>query len=275
MAEETSGIQNKWLLIIALALGFIAVMIYNVHIQAIKRSLESDVVEVVRVLEDLAVGDRVTADAIEKTEIPRPAAQAVGDVVLWKNRQQILRDAGYNVKRPVDKNELLLWTDVSGTIDRRREIAPPGTIRKPLNIETDESPGESLQRGDYINILGIFSPPGSPTKYYRVIEGVPVTAVGGVVADEDDDRARRSARRMRSYRRIEIAVSKDVSEQLSNLETHRLGDWKLEVQRVGENLPPNHGQINPVLKPLAAKARVIEGPRAPSPSDEPTYAPID
>lgn len=267
MAEEKSGIQNKWLLIIALALGVVVVVIYNAHVTAIKQSIESDMIEVVRVTEQLSAGERVTADVIEKHEIPQAWVQTMGDPVRWSERETILRSATYDLKRPIGKDEVLRWSDVSGAVDRRREKAPPGTIRKIINIATDQSPGESLQSGDYINLLGIFSPPGGETRYYRVIEGVPFLNAGGVVSGNDIDSGRRGSRPMSSYRRIEIAVTKEVSEQLSNLETHLMGEWKLEIMRIGESLPLDHGQVNAALKQLAEQARppISRGTAAPLP----------
>jgi hypothetical protein len=265
MAEEASSIQNKWLLIIAIALGIIVVVIYNAHVKAIKAAQESDMVSVVRLNKDFRVGDRVTADAIEKADISRDALAAVGDVVLWNNRESVLRDAGYTIKRPVSKDQLLLWTDVSGTAGRedRREKAPEGTIKITLNIESGQSPGDVLRVGDHINLVGMFSVAGSPLQNYFVITGVPVVGVGGA-GPEDDDDARGGRRAMRSYRRINLAVTPDISLKLKNLETHLVGNWSVDVLPANAPLPINAGKINPALETLANEARAPEAPFVPA-----------
>ncbi|NBB96163.1 MAG: hypothetical protein GVY16_10555 [Planctomycetes bacterium] len=276
MAEEASSIQNKWLLIIAIALGIIVVVIYNAHVKAIQQAQESNMVSVVGLNRDLRVGDRVTADAIEKVEHSQDALAAVGDVVLWENRASVLRDAGYSIKRSVSENDLLLWSDVEGGAnDRKRpEKAPEGTLKITLNIESRRSPGDVLRVGDHINLVGMFTVAGSSLKNYFAMKGVPVVGVGGAGPQDDDD-ARGGRRAMRSYRRINLAVTPEISLKLKNLETHLVGNWSVDVLPANASLPADHGTINPALQTLANEARAPEAPFVPAGgnggADKPVY----
>ena len=66
MSEPAQGIQNKWLLIIAVVLALVVVFLYNAHISAIKSELEGKTVSVVQMAKDLPVGERITARHIKK-----------------------------------------------------------------------------------------------------------------------------------------------------------------------------------------------------------------
>ena len=257
MAEETQGIQNKWLLLIAVVLGVIVVLIYNAHIRAIRAEQKGKTVAIIQVNKDLKLGEKITARHIKMEEIPHGSEKAFGKVLKWEDRNFVLALGGRRVNQPVMKGQYLLWDhvmDYSGS--RASGKLGDGMVAIPIEFDSDKSLGDILSVGDTVNLKGVFDLKGGQYKTYRIISGVRVMNVGGRGAAGGAG-AGRGRTGMKSYRRITIEVSPKVSLELSNLMTHMHGDIQLELNQASTRLPPNAGEINPLLEPLTAKARPI------------------
>lgn len=254
MAEPVEGIQNKWLLLLAVVLALVVVFLYNAHIRAIRSEREGNTVEVVQMAKDLPAGERITARHIKKAEIPRDTAEAYGKVWRWKDRDVLTEYGGKVIHRTMRKDEYLLYDYIDETLGGRpSQKLAEGMVGIAVEFDAEQSLGDMLAPGDTVNLKGVFPAPGGTYRTYRILSDVRVMNVGGVgAADEADSSLRRASGG--NYRRITIEVSPDVSLKLSNLLTHIVGRVQVELNPAGA-VTGRPGEINPELEPLAAQAR--------------------
>lgn len=252
MAQPVQGIQNKWLLIIAVVLALVVVVLYNAHIRAIRSEQEGRTLAVVQMAKDLPAGEKITAKHITRAEIPRDSADAYKKVWKWKDREILTGYGGKVIHRTLNKGEYLLYDyvdDVGGSRASRK--LADGMVGIGIEFDRDQSLGDLLAPGDTVNLKGVFPTPGGIQKTYRIVSDVRVMNVGGVGATEDASRARRA----RNYQRITIEVTPDVSLKLSNLLTHMIGEVQVELNPAGISATAQPGQINPQLDYLASQAK--------------------
>jgi len=255
MAEPVQGIQNKWLLIIAVVLALVVVFLYNAHIRAIRSELEGKTVEVVVMAKDLPAGEKITARHIARAVIPRDSAEAYGKIWPWKYRDVLTEHGGKVIHRALHKGEYLLYDyvdDAGGA--RASQKLGDGMVGITIEFSRDQSLGDMLAPGDTVNLKGVFPTPGGTYRTYRMLSDVRVMNVGGVGAADETGGAG-SLRRARNYQRITIEVTPDVSLKLSNLLTHLVGDVQVELNQAGLSGSTQPGQISPELEYLAAQAR--------------------
>ena len=69
MAEETQGVQNKGLLLIALILGLVVAVVYNLHIAQVKRAQRGTMVHLLRYRRAMEAGDVVKADDVDRKSV--------------------------------------------------------------------------------------------------------------------------------------------------------------------------------------------------------------
>ncbi len=261
--ETSQGIQNKWLLLIAIVLGVVVVFIYNAHVSAIREEMKGKAIEVVEMARDLDAGQRLTTRHIRMAEIPRGEAAAFGRVVRWSDRHRLLVRGGKHVNQKLSKGDYLQYDHLpggSGLVPSSK--ITEGMVLRGLQFSKDQSPGDALMPNDTINLLGVFSVGGGKPRMYRMIEGVRVLNIAGRgAADRNLSGASSSA--TRSYRQISIELRKDVALDLANLLTHMQGEIGLELNRRGDKPSMNAGRINPDLKKLASYAKpVVRGGRS-------------
>lgn len=257
MAEQTQGIQNKWLLIIAVVLALVVVLLYNAHIHAIRSELEGKTVAVVQMAKDLPAGERITARHIKKAVIPKDSAEAYGKIMPWKYRDMLTEHGGKVVYRTLRKDQYLLYDyidDASGS--RASQKLGDGMVAIPIEFDRDQSLGDMLAPGDTVNLKGVFPTTGGTHKTYRILSDVRVMNVGGGGAMEGSGRSRRSPR-TKNYRRITIEVRPEVSLKLSNVLTHMIGDVQIELNQAGPGGVGEAGRINPQLELLASQAKAV------------------
>ncbi len=255
MAEPVQGIQNKWLLIIAVVLALLVVFLYNAHIRAIRSELEGKTVEVVQMAKDLPAGEKITARHITKAVIPKDSADAYGKIWQWKDRDMLTEFGGNVIHRSMHKGEYLLYdyVDAAGGARASQKLGD-GMVGITIEFSRDQSLGDMLAPGDTVNLKGVFPTPGGVYKTYRMLSDVRVMNVGGVGAADDAGRAG-ATRQVRNYQRITIEVTPDVSLKLSNLLTHLVGDVQVELNQSGLAGTAQPGLINPELEYLAAQAK--------------------
>ncbi len=256
MAEQTQGIQNKWLLLIAVVLAVVVVIIYNAHIRAVRNELVGEKVALVKVTRDFKRGEKITARNVEREMIPRSSEKAFGNVLRWEDLDILRESGGRLINQPINKGQLLLWDHL---LDFQRS-RPSNTLREgmvaiPIEFDADQSLGDILSVGDTVNLKGVFSVGDKPAQTYRIISAVRVLNVGGQGAIEQTGKNAMRAGGMKNYRKMTVEVDEDVSLKLSNLLSHMLGKVQLELRRRDERMPPDAGKINQALESLANQAR--------------------
>jgi Flp pilus assembly protein CpaB len=246
MAEDkTQGVQNKWLLIIAVVLGLVTVFIYSEHIDAIRDHENANKVSIIEVKRNLRQGDNISLKDIKKTEVPRLEKKSLGNVMLWPQDKSLA--IGKPVNQAINKGQFLLTQHLYGSSAEKytRKIAD-GMVGRSITFNADSSVGDLLSPGDTVNLMGNFRVGGRGAyKIYRILDYVRVVGVGGKTVLG-------VGKGMSNYRKITIEVTPEVSEQLVSVLTHLKGDLEMDVNRDGATPPDDGtaGKMNEDLKPL-------------------------
>ncbi|MGB2821822.1 MAG: RcpC/CpaB family pilus assembly protein [Phycisphaerae bacterium] len=249
--EERSGVQNVWLLLIALGLGVIVVVIYNVHIYRVRQEGRGQTIRLIRVTRDMEPGDKIAAEDLVVKLVPKQYESSLGNVVDADNLDFAI---GNTVNQGIEKDQWLLWGHITN-VDKSRpaNVISRGNVAVTVPLESSMVPGDILRHNDRVNIVGHL-PSGEAVKTYRIMEGVRVLAIGGQGLEPARSISGPPKRQagMRSYRNITIEVSPTVSIELANVLTHVAGRCWVELLSSNESKKPTYGRINPQLKDLAA-----------------------
>ena len=254
MAEETPGVQNKGMLIVSLVLAALLVVVYNLHVSAVRSESRGTYEKVIRVVRDIRAGETLNAADIEVIDMNSRIVKRLGNVVKASEQATAV---GMRVTQPVRRGELLMWAHLTGEQGGR----PSATIRQgyqgvPLDIDPRWSPGGLLQQGDTVDVIGIISLQGKPPKAYVIVPSVQVCGIAGVpnTPERVTERGKVVSNSVaRRYRSITVEIRPDQVLPLMNVLTHVEGGVRVVVRRQGEKVPPNAGLVNPTLADLPAK----------------------
>lgn len=239
--QETPGIRNKWLLVIAAVIALVVVVLHNVHVAGLQSRARGQQIRLLQTRADLEPGDRIERADLEVVAIRAENAEPFGNVLGEQDIQFALR---VSVNQSVPAGRWLTWGHLLASgAPRPSEKIPPGKVS--CLVPIDSSPGDLLAVGDRVNILGVFSADGGEARTYRVIESVPVLAIEGRTAP---------GTRRTSYRQVQVIVDRDVSPRLKNVLTHSRGGVWLEVLNPETPIGEDAGQINNELSSLARSA---------------------
>jgi hypothetical protein len=256
--EERSGVQNVWLLLIALGLGLIVVVIYNVHIYRVRQEGRGQTIRLLRVTRDLEPGDKIGVDDVVVKPVAKQYQSSLGSVVDAENLDFAI---GSTVNTAVGKDQWLQWGHITDTGTKSDNEISPGNVGLGVPLDSRMVPGDILRPNARVHIVGLL-PVGGSLKTFRIIEGVRVVAVAGAGLQpaKTMDRAARAEKGPRSYRSISIEVAQDVSLEFANVLTHVSGSCWVELVSSRERNSKNWGRINPLLKELAAQpSRPLKG----------------
>ena len=259
MAEETPKVQNKGLLLVAVALGIIVAVIYNAHITAVRNEGKGQVVRLLQMTTAKNAGEVIEEKDVTSVPIEKSNAERLGQVVTEDQKGFVINR---RIADSVQQGQWLLWSHLTG--HERVTFEPTkGHVMQSFEINPKCS-SPLLQPGNYVNILGRLSLAGKPPRYYRIIQGVRVLATGSNIieqpTDDPRDRARMSSR---AYRGITIEIDPNVNLQLKNIFS-RLPEIDIEVvpnEMVLKMGPGVVGKINPQEPDLLKLAETaVAGP---------------
>ena len=143
MAEKTKDVQNLWLLAIAIVLGLLAVVIYNMHISAIRNENQTRMLKVITVTQDIRSGLRLKRSFLSEEEIIRDEGGAWKKYVPFSRYDALIVNGGKKVWVSLQKDEYLMERHL--TPPDRAAIAAvlrPGMVGKTITVSSDESPGD-------------------------------------------------------------------------------------------------------------------------------------
>ncbi len=262
MAQEAPPIQNKKLIVIAILLGAVVVVVYNVHISGIRKATEGRKVRLLEVNRDMEPGEKITAKDLDVRELHERIVENLTSPVREDEREYIVRNAVLN--QPVTKGQLLLWGHITGDKETNPSAKiTPGMVAVALELDPQKSLGNILRVGDRVNVVGYLPTGGAGYEASRIIQAVKVHTIGGLGRAEAVGRGRRprSPEGMRSFRSVTVEVPVDESLKLYNVLSHVRGGvvW-LELRFADEPSPPitENEKVNPDLKKLATTA--AQGP---------------
>lgn len=240
MADETQGVQNKGLLLIAILLALVVLVVYNFHIIAVKKSGQGEQLRVAQYKRAIRKGKIVDANDIIGVDVDVLDPKALGNVVLYEQRDSII---GQKLIQDVRVDQFVVWghtlknpgQDVDNMITR-------GKVAVPIEIESSSSPGPILTSDGRVNLVGRFTLRGQAERAYMIMENVRVIAVGDQPGDQGMIRRGSLSRSSGSYRRITIELTSEEHRRLLDVLSHIGGHVVLEVLNRDE-APPEAGGI--------------------------------
>jgi len=155
MAEQPPKTQsNAWQLIVAIGLGVLVVILYNVHQARIRRAHRGEMINVLVYRQNLRAGDQLTHKALDEVELSKTAAERLQNVVQDDERNFLVTQT---LISDVYKGNYVEWSHISGSEAARPSAGISETLyRISLPIEGVTSPGADMRPGDRINLLGTF-----------------------------------------------------------------------------------------------------------------------
>ncbi len=229
MAEETPGVANKKLLVVALVLAVVMVVFYNIQVAAIRSSSRGQTEWVLQFQVDRSSGEKISSGDIKAVEIETRFAKGLGSYLTQKDRDFAL---GRVLNQSVTRGQWLLWSHVTASEENNpsRNIRP-NMVKYSFTIDPGQSPTETLREGDRVNVWGMFILADKIEQAYPVIENLKVMEVP-------------------SRNKITVEVTQKIAGQLANVRTNAIGSLWFTVRNPTE--PGKSPQVNPKLSKLSA-----------------------
>ncbi len=259
MAEESSGqgVSNVVLVVVSVALGMAAALVYNLHIRAVREEGKGDLVEVIRASRNIEAGEEITSDHLSEVSIPRDLMDSIGKVVKRENAEIVL---GTRPSRQIKKGEYILHTDL-GQVGGSEKWSDESKSAFTIEFDPRTSPGQLLKKGDYVDVYGIVDPPRGQRKTYRILSAVKVEGIEGQSSDTRRSWASRGGDDSPSrYRTVQVLLEPEVFEQFKNVKTWV--DGSLTVGVLHPNMVSRRrdaGRVNPDLRNLPARSGASGG----------------
>jgi len=256
--EEDAGVQNIWLLLIAVGLGLIVLVVYNVHIYQVRQEGRGRTVVLLRLTRSVERGQRIEEGDVAEVPVTESMAKGLGNVILARDKQAGAVDSVVN--RNLGRGDWLLWEYTtkegsgmpSNPIDR-------GKVSFVVPVDQRKCVGMMLRTNARVNVLGMM-PVGSggELKAVRIIKWARVLEVGGVASEPGKTDA--TAGGMRTYNAVTIEVAEDVGTRLSNIMTHVSGGCWVELVSSKDTPPKDSEQISRELDRFAGAAAAVKRP---------------
>lgn len=252
MAEEAPAVQNWRLLVVAIVLGLIVAIVYNIHIGQVREEARGEMVTLLRLNRDIRPGDRLKAEDISRVKEPKTLADNLGNVMTATDYEYAL---GKAVNTNVTKDSFLTFAHILTTSEKDRPSIglTPGMVGFSLQVDPHLVPGRLLRVGDHVNIMGTFTISGK-TSNFTIMEGARVLTIAGEIGKSD--RSVRSDDGMPSFQSISIEVSPTVAKELSNVLSHA-GSVRVLVRPATEDfsaIDKSGPQLSPEVRKLAESA---------------------
>ena len=256
VAEETPGVRNKGLLLVAALLGLVVVLIYNVHIDRVRQEGKGNLVQMLRYARDMDAGEEIEADDIVLVPVEKALTEPLADVVTQSKRSFLI---GRKVNQSANGGSWILWSHVTETRVDGTSIVPKGYRSVSVDVDPRNTPGNLLTVGSRVDLVAILPLEGKQPASYFVMEYVRVISVGGFGRPGESATARerdKYRRGLTSYRTINIAVKQEMVLELKNVLSHAMEPVSLVLRNQQDTDAQNAERINPLLMPLAMKANV-------------------
>jgi Flp pilus assembly protein CpaB len=256
MAQEAPVVHNRRLLIVAAVLGLVVVILFNVQTQAIRTSLQGTQLPALTVTRDLRPGETIKPEDVTSTTVSSDTVNAFGNAIS----RQDFDNVQMTTNQSVPKGRTLLWAYVvkGDAANRPSNIIASGMENYPLKVIPEETPGDLIRVGDYVNVYGLFSVANKPPESYLILKAARVLTVGGKGPKDRPVGSKAGDEGQANYRSINIEVSDVVGRQLDNLMSHSIGTaLRVRLRNANDTiayLTPPGPQIETELKSLITTA---------------------
>ena len=253
MAEDTPGIQNKKLLIIALVLGCVVAIVYNIQMGKVRSAGRGKMVKFLRFRTDAEEDSVIDKQTLREFEVPESVADAMGDFVT-ADKEGSLR--GEAISENVQKGDLLEWEHViKQNVSSPSETIGEGMVAHTLAVDPRRVPGNLLRRGDRVHVKGMLPDPKGTLQSTYIIRGVRILAIAGKGAETTSAQSKSRTRNKAasSYGSITIEVTEEISLQLDNIISYVQGPVRIVVLNPNDMIP-GQLQVDPSARHKAGGA---------------------
>jgi len=248
MAEETQSVQNKGLLLIALILGLVVAVVYNLHIAQVKKEQSGKMVRLLRYRRDMKAGDVIKADDVASQEVSIYNARAFGNIVTEGKKDTVIGETLNQSVRA--KQWVAMEHTIMGLSHTADQAVTPGKVSVPIEIDARMSPGIMLSASGRVNLVGRFALGNGPEQTYMIMENVRVLSVGGGAPDTGGIMSN-PERAAKTYRTIQIEIDPHEHLRLLNVLAHIRGPVSVQVLNRMDAPPGTGGVVDDSLKSLA------------------------
>ena len=263
MPEEAPAVQNWRLLIVACVLGLVVMVVYNLHINKVRRGLEKEKVTAFRYDQDLDAGETVADEHLVMVQIPKSFADSIGRLLEEDAKDSLA--VGQKIRRNVSKDDFVMSGHfTSAQNPGEAENLHEDMVQITIPVDSKRTPGRVLRIGNHVNILGMLPTKEGTYKIYRIIEWLKVVAIGGQTdrRDASGGGLSNAERGVRTYNSITVEILRDpdVSLQWGNLQTYLRGPAIIEI--CPSRFPPKRGTEGRVATDLLSfttKAAAVSG----------------
>jgi hypothetical protein len=249
MAEQTPAVQNKGMLVVAVVLGVVAVIVYNVQVAAVRQQSIGALVKVLQFDRDMKRGEKIdlTKDVSMK-EISNALSAGLGDVAVADNFEQLktmTQDGILN--RDVRKGNFFSTSMVltNEREDPASKVHNPGNVCRAVPVRMDLS--RLLRPGARVNLTAMIPVSGGKVIAERIIEDVYVLGVGSEIETDSAAPGSASDQGLMSYRKITIEVSPQASLDLEQVLYYIGGGVNVEL--IPPGAPPRNDRTAGIVKP--------------------------
>jgi Flp pilus assembly protein CpaB len=255
MAEEErgSGVQNIWLLVIAIALGLVVVFIYNMHISRVRNEARGAEIRLLRLTRDIEAGQRLTDQDLETVLVNASNAKGLEGVVTEGEKLGLAIDSVVNTR--LERGRYLLREHVTkgkagtvNTLDR-------GNVSFVVSVDQRKTIGTLLKPGARVNLVGMLPADDGSLRAVRIIKWVRVLEVGGLGGEGG---ALSASGGMRSYTSVTVEVPEDLALKLSNVMTHVSGGCWVELPSSSDMPAADKLRLVPEVLKYADKAAAMK-----------------
>lgn len=228
MAEQAPQVKNKGLLLVAVILGIVVVIIYNIHVSKIREDLQGEQVQLLRFTRSMEPGEKIEAKDIAKVDVRKITGQKLGTVVRYKSRNYVI---GRKLRQRVNLDQWVEWSYVQGGGPGENKAEPlPGHVAVTTQLDPRMSPGPLCSPGDRVNVLAFLNIAEQPPKVYRVMRNIRVLATGPRAVEGISGQAERThGRGVRTYRTIGLEIKESESKKFVDILVYSEGKIFLEV----------------------------------------------
>ena len=244
MAEQSTGVQNRGMLIVAIILAVIVVIAFNFFVEAVKNE-KNETVTVLQYVRTLQADRRVDKGDVKEVKIAKATYEMFENLVLADEKEAIVE--GEEVVHPVYSGKFVFHGDFRrGEGMRPDSTISPGKVAVPIQVGS--APGAILTPEGRINLVAPFALEGGRVSNEVVIQGVRVLGVAGGIGV---DALGGSQRNPTSYRTVTVELDPVVHLQLETVLSHKRGPVMVQVV--------NRGEVNANQEPRIAKKLVDAG----------------
>lgn len=230
------------LIIVAVALGILAVLSYNLHLSYVRNQARQKAFDVYQLTRSYEPGKGLREKDVKAVPVPEGFKDAFNDAIKDDNIKNMV---GRDFMRPGKAGDTLTYDMFHHTAaDATAKSVPTGMRDHVLPVKSGVTVTPTLEPGTKVDIL--VSPAGLG-RTLTVMERVGVVAVGSRTVDDPP------ARRAGSFRSVTVVVTPDQARKLAAIQT-ALGDevFHLNVRNpndAGETITDPSG-VNPQVMRL-------------------------